>query len=178
MNQPLGVLQPGHPAYPSELGPEGPTLYARGDLSLLERRRIGVFSSMRASGTAILQAIKWARAMTDNGIAAIGGFHAPLEQECLGLFLRNGVPVIVCVAREIAAYRVPPAWGEAINAGKLLVLSSSAQSRRMTRQSSLERNELVVALADEVAVLHAEPGSNTERLARECASRGKMVRSP
>jgi predicted Rossmann fold nucleotide-binding protein DprA/Smf involved in DNA uptake len=90
----------------------------------------------------------------------------------------NHVPVIVCAAREIGAYRAPPFWCEAIDSGMLLLLSSSASSRRITKQSSLARNELVAALADEVVVLHAEAGSNTERLARELELRGKVVRRP
>ncbi len=176
VKQPLVKIRPDHPAYPTRLGREGPLLYARGNLSLLGKRQIGVFSSIRASGSAILRAIAWARSMSGTGFAVISGFHSPLEQECLPILMGNHVPVIVCTAREIAAYRVPHSWGEAIDVGMLLLLSLSARSRRMTKQSSLERNELVAVLADEVVVLHAEAGSNTERLAGELELRSTVVR--
>jgi len=178
VKQPLVKIRQDHPAYPTRLGSEGPLLYARGNLSLLGKRQIGVFSSVRASGRAILRAIAWARSMSGTGFAVISGFHSPLEQECLPILMGNHVPVIVCAAREIEAYRVPPSWGEAIDAGMLLLLSSSVQSRRITKRSSLARNELVAALADEVVVLHAEGGSNTERLARELELHSKVVRRP
>lgn len=178
VKQPLVKIGPNHPAYPTRLGSEGPLLYARGNLSLLGKRQIGVFSSVRATGSAILKAIVWARSMSGTDFAVISGFHSPLEQECLPILIRNHVPVIVCAAREIRAYRVPPTWGKAIDVGMLLLLSSTARSRRMTRKLSLGRNELVAALADEVVVMHAVVGSDTERLARELELRGKLVRYP
>jgi len=173
---PITQLTPGSPGYPASLGTCGPALYARGNLRLLERSLVGVFSSVRASGAAVLRAIQWARTVAKDSIGIVSGFHAPLEQECLGLFLRNGVPAIVCVAREIAAYRVPSAWRPALDAGNLLLLTSFAAERRVTSATSQIRNQIVVSLANEIVILHAEPGSKTDCLAQEVATRGKPLR--
>lgn len=47
--------------------------------------------------------------------------------------------------------------------------------RRATTRTAVRRNRLVVALADEVLIAHAHPGSKTAQLAAEVAGWGKPV---
>lgn len=169
-------LRPGHPAYPGRLGPRGPVLYARGELGLFRLRVLGVVASVKATGSAILQALAWARSFADDGCVVISGFHSPLEQECLALFLKREIPVIACPAREIASYRLPAGWQGAIEAARMLVLSPFRAQRRITAQTSVTRNALIAALADEFIVLHASRGGATERLAAKVMATGKRVR--
>ncbi|MBI3992506.1 MAG: hypothetical protein HY342_04475 [Candidatus Lambdaproteobacteria bacterium] len=58
---------------------------------------LSLFSSIRAPGDAILITYDLARALRDSGVAVVGGFHSPMEQECLRLLLRGTQPVVVCV---------------------------------------------------------------------------------
>ncbi|MBA3707606.1 MAG: hypothetical protein H0W83_02155, partial [Planctomycetes bacterium] len=57
------------------------------------------------------------------GVAVIGGFHSPMEQECLALLLKGRQPIVICPARGIDEMRLAIAWREAISAGRLLVIS-------------------------------------------------------
>jgi predicted AAA+ superfamily ATPase len=42
----------------------------------------------------------FALALREAGIPVIGGFHAPMEKECLDLLLRGTQPVVICPARS------------------------------------------------------------------------------
>jgi predicted Rossmann fold nucleotide-binding protein DprA/Smf involved in DNA uptake len=48
----------------------------------------------------------------------------------------------------------------------LLLLSRFEKSRRADKETARRRNELVAALADEVLIVHAEPGGAIERISQ------------
>src|SRR5207248_9104012 len=130
----------------------------------------------RCPGEAILQTYDLARALRDGGIPVIGGFHSPMEKECLALLLRGTQPVVVCPARGIENMRLPAAWKQPLAQGRLLILSPFARKhRRATAALAVMRNRLVAALAEQVFVAHAAAGSKTEQLCRELLANGKPV---
>ena len=53
----------------------------------------------------------------------IGGFHSPMEKECLDLLLRGSRPIIICPARSIDRMRIPKPWKAPLADGRLLVMS-------------------------------------------------------
>ena len=181
MPPPITVLDPNHPDYPTILGHGRTvdpvvTLHAIGDTTLLHRRYLGLFSSVKCPGDAILRAYDLARELRDAGIPVIGGFHSPMEKECLSLLLRGRQPVIVVPARGIEGMRVPPAWQPAIDGGRLLVLSPFGSAhRRATVALAERRNAIVEALSAALLVVHAAPGGRTERFALAAATAGKPV---
>ena len=67
-------------------------------LKILERRLLGLFCSTKCPGDAILQTYDLVRALRDAGVAVIGGFHSPMEKECLDLLLRGNQPIVICPA--------------------------------------------------------------------------------
>ena len=96
-------LQQGDPAYPptlreyfSDRAPK--TLTTAGNLDILQRQKLALFCSVKCPGNLILQTYDLARALRDAGIAVIGGFHSPMEKECLELLLRGRQPVVICPA--------------------------------------------------------------------------------
>jgi hypothetical protein len=42
----------------------------------------------------------------DAGIVMAGGFHSPMEQDCLDFLLRGNQPVVVCPAKGLAHVRL------------------------------------------------------------------------
>ena len=61
--------------------------------------------------------------------------------------------------------RIPAAWRGGLAAGRFLLLSpSEKRPRRPDTKSAQRRNEIVAALADEVLIIHAEPGGSIERI--------------
>lgn len=175
-NSSVVELAPGHPAYPTALGSTGPTLYARGELSLLSRRLVGLFASLQANGQSILSALNWARSVSDDGTVVVSGFHTPLEQECLALFLMRKIPVIVCPAREIAIYRISSKWQDGVGERRLLLLSPFRAERRITAATCAHRNTLIVQLVSDAYVLYASEGGRVEAVAGQLTERGVKVR--
>ena len=96
----------------------------------------------------------------------VSGFHSPTEKQCLRILLEGKQPIIICLARSLAKIRLPSEWQTALDSGRLLLLSRFERSRRADKETARRRNELVAALADEVLIVHAEPGGAIERISR------------
>lgn len=145
-----------------------PCVAALGNRYHLSLELLGFFCSAKCPGNLILDTYDLARALRDAGIPVIGGFHSPMERECLDLLLRGKQPVVVCPARSIHRMRVPPSWKAPLEAGRLLVLSPFAERYRSpTAELAVRRNQFVAALADSVFVVHAATGSKTEQLCQQ-----------
>ncbi len=141
------------------------TLYVFGPLELLSQHKIGLFCSVRCPGDAILGAYDAARSLRDQGMTVVGGFHSPVEKECLRILLRGKQPIVVCLARSPEKIRLPADWSAALETKRMVLLSSFAKHpRRPTTESSHQRNELVAALSDEALIVHAEPGGSVARV--------------
>ena len=155
-------------------GPAVARLWAIGNLELLERPLLALFCSMQCPGSAIVRSYDLARELRDRGVPVIGGFHSPMEKDCLDILLRGTQPVVICPARGIERMRVPGVWRPGIAAGRILLLSHfPARQRRPTRALAEQRNRMVGGLAAQFLAAHAAPGSKTERLCRDLLDAGK-----
>lgn len=136
-----------------------------GDASrLFQPKKTALFCSVRCPSGKTVAAYDMARKLRDDGVAVISGFHSPVEKECLRILLKGNQPVIVCLARALGKIRLPLDWREPVESGRLLLLSRFEKSRRADKETARRRNELVAALADEVLIVHAEPGGAIERI--------------
>ena len=153
-----------------------PLLMALGPLELLAGKRVAIFCSARTPGESILRTHDAARALRDEGVQVVSGFHSELERECLEILLRGKQPIIICPGRAIESMRVPPALRLAFDAGRILFLSPFIQEpQRVTRASALRRNEVVAALADEAYIAHTEKGGITELIAKRLREWGVPI---
>lgn len=168
------TLDLGSPAYPlrlrGRLGASAPAqLHALGNLDLLPLPNTALFCSARCPGDAILRAYDQAAKWRDEGRCVIGGFHSPVEKECLRILLRGDAPVILCPARGLPQ-RLPAQQAIAVASGRMLFLSCFPPDvTRITAALAARRNEFVAALADEVWFAHITPGGQMERLAENIA---------
>jgi predicted Rossmann fold nucleotide-binding protein DprA/Smf involved in DNA uptake len=129
---------------------------------------LALFCSVKCPGNLILQTYDLAQNLRLAGVPVIGGFHSPMERECLTILLRGTQPIIVCPARSITGMRLRSEYKKPLEDGLLLFLSPfDEKQRRATVQMALYRNQFVAALADEIFVAHAEPNSKTEQFCRE-----------
>lgn len=150
--------------------------YYSGDSDLLQRSLLALFCSIRCPGDLILKTYDLARALRDAGIPVIGGFHTPMEKECLRFLLRGTLPIVVCPARGIEAMRIPREWKEPIDQGRLLIASPfPAQEKRVTAKLADQRNRFVVEHATSIFVSYAEQGGKTEALCQSAIDSGKQV---
>lgn len=103
-----------------------PHIWAIGNLEILDKRLVGFFCSVKCPGEVILRVYDLARNLRDAGVVVIGGFHYPLEKDCLDLLMRGTKPIVICPARSIENMRIPSAWKKRLTQGRLLILSPKA----------------------------------------------------
>ncbi len=161
----------------SFLSPVPSRIWAIGDLGVLDRRLLGFFCSARCPGDVILRTYDVALALREAGVPVIGGFHSPMERECLDLLLRGKQPIVICPARSLQRMRIPTTWRPALEQKRLLIVSPwEERHRRATTELAEQRNRFVAALASEVFVAHAGPGTKTEQLCYELLGSRTCIR--
>lgn len=165
------------PALQTYLGPHTPTtLTAFGNLAILHNKTLALFCSVKCPGKLILQTYDFTQKLPKTNLTILGGFHSPMERECLNILLRSTNPVIVCPARGLEKMRVPSEYERPLAEGRLLLLSPfDEKQRRATVQMALYRNQIVGALADSIFVAYAEPRSKTEQFCCEVLAWQKLL---
>ena len=188
MTHPIERITQTHPNYPGQLkgylktdAPE--TIWTQGNTALLADREIhlngdlwALFCSSRCPGQIILKSHELAQQFRESGTPTIGGYHSPVEKECLRVLLRGSQPIILCPARSIENMRISPAWKGALAEGRLLLLSTfDSKHRRSTAALASQRNAFVAALADKICIAHASEGSKTLQFAQQVSEWGKPL---
>lgn len=154
------------------LGP----VWVAGPLDILAGDKTGFFCSSQCPGGVVLKVFDAIAAMRDEGRTVIGGFHSPMEWECLGILLRGRQPVIWVPARSIVGMHLKPEVQPAFSGGRLLIVSPfEPKHKRVTAALAEVRNRFVGSLADRLFVAHAAPGSRTMALCEELHVRGKQI---
>lgn len=146
-----------------------------GDAGLLDRHRIALLCSVRCPGSVILQTYDLMRALRNESVTVISGFHSPMERECLNILLRGTCGIAFCYARSLPK-RIPLEFQRPVADGRMLLLSPFGGNRnRATSETSQERNRLVARLADVVFVPYAAEGGKTEALCQQILANGASV---
>ena len=159
------------------------TIWARGNIDLLPGKNAtlngdlwALFCSSKCPGEIILKAHDLAQEFRKAGIPTIGGYHSPVEQECLRVLLRGSQPILLCPARSIENMRLKPAWKDALTENRLLILSIfGGHHRRSTAVLANQRNAFVAALADKICIAHAAEDSKILEFAQMVLAWGKPV---
>lgn len=146
-----------------------------GNLSLLAGKTVGLICSVACPGSVIIKTYDAIRELRDAGVTVVGGFHSPMEQECLSLLLRGPQPVVICPARNIEGMRVPLDWKKGLEDRRLLVLSPFTKGRRVNAILAQQRNLFVAVLADVLLIPHASPGGKAEKLCRQMFAASKGI---
>jgi len=171
------VISPEDEIYPKDRlaawFPTLPALHTLGNINLLRLPLMALFCSRKCPGDAILKAYDLAQELREKEIPVIGGFHTPVEKDMLEILLRGKGPIVICPARGLEGMRMPKVWGQAVQQGRLLLVSMFDQRfERVMKETAQGRNLLVAGLARERVFVHFEPGGETEKLANLISERG------
>jgi len=160
------------PALKKHMGEDTPkVLTAIGKVDILRHNSTGLFCSQKCPGDLILKTYDLAQTFRQAGMTVIGGFHSPMERECLSILLRGTQPVIFCPAKNINGMRIKKEYEKPIEERRLLFLSPFEENqRRISVKTSHYRNLFVAALSAVIFVAHAGPASKTEAFCREILS--------
>lgn len=178
---PVWSIVPGDPHFPVRLvsvpalaGEKA--IYGIGDRDLLKGKCVGLICSVKCPGSIVIRTFDAIRELRDAGVVVACGFHSPMERECLDFLLRGKQPIIVCAGKGLGRPRLPTAWREAIDAGRLLLVTPFDDSiRRTSKLYAQIRNQFVAALAAAVLIPHASPGGQAEVVARSVMETGKPL---
>ena len=174
------------PNYPKRLknylkteAPE--TIWTCGNINLLPTtdaafngKLWALFCSKKCPGELILKTHDLAQKFKEKGIPTIGGYHSPVEKECLRVLLRGSQPILLCPARNIENMQLKSAWKDAFAEERLLILSIF-ENKRSTAALASQRNAFVAALADKICIAHAAEDSKTLEFAQMITTWGKPV---
>jgi len=147
-----------------------------GDGTILKSEPLGLLCSHHPPGALVLKTFELFQRVKLTEGTVVGGFHSPMERQCLDLLLEGRARVIVVPARGLSTFRIPAAWKKRIDERTLAVVSPFAPHvRRATRELAEQRNRCVAFLCAKLFVPFAAPGSLTERIAMESADAGTPV---
>jgi predicted Rossmann fold nucleotide-binding protein DprA/Smf involved in DNA uptake len=145
-----------------------------GNPDVLNHKKLAFFCSVKCPGHLILKAHDLSQSLKQTGVTVVGGFHSPVERECLTILLRGSQPIIVCPARSLKGMRMGREFEKPLEEGRVLFLSPFKESQgRNTVETATERNRFVAALADAVFIVHASPNSKMEKFCHEVVRLGK-----
>lgn len=147
-----------------------------GQASILRLPIVALICSVQCPGSVVIKTFDAIRELRDAGIVVAGGFHSPMEKECLEFLLRGKQPIVVALARGLGPLRLPPAWRAALEAERLLIVSPFGDDvRRINLNRAEERNNFVATLAGAVLIPHASSQGKTEATANCVIQRGQSL---
>jgi predicted Rossmann fold nucleotide-binding protein DprA/Smf involved in DNA uptake len=163
----------------STFGEGVPKLWFCGELPLLKSRLLGVVSARRIEPDLALKTAELLEQLTSIGLTFIGGWHSPLEEEVLRILLRARARVVFCVAKSLERFVPAEDISSIVSEGRgLLLTHCSPRARRISRDASLRRNEVVLHLAKGLLVLSAPARSASLKLAQAAIALRKPVFAP
>lgn len=173
------VIYPDDANYPECLGelPDPPKrLWARGDLSLLEKPRVAIVGTRRASAYAERVAHELARVLAGAGAAIVSGLARGVDA-CAhrGALDAGGATIAVLGTGLNIAYPKANAGLQAAIAERGLVLSELAPDDAAHRGSFPERNRIIAALSMLTIVVEAGVKSGALITARRAQELNREV---
>lgn len=156
-----------------------PKLWYLGDSAILSGKLLGIISARSIEPDLALKTSKLLRELASLDAVFVSGWHSPLEEEALRILLTKPVKIVHCVAKNLDKF-VPSAEVQALvtQGNALLLTHCGPKAKRISRDASLRRNQLVVGLARAILVLSAPQGSASLKLAKMAVDLGKPVFTP
>ena len=134
-----------------------------GNKELLKLKKTAFLASNTIPLDMVLKCYDWAAGKHDGCI--VSGFSSKLEKDVLHFLLKANCPIILVLARQM--YKVvPDELKEALNEGRLLIISATTATRQ-SRATALVRNRYVCELADSILFVGVTEQSSLSRLKKE-----------
>jgi predicted Rossmann fold nucleotide-binding protein DprA/Smf involved in DNA uptake len=138
-----------------------------GNIELLKLPKTAFLCSREIPASIVLKCYDWAIAQREQGNCIIGGFHSKIEKDVLHYLLKGDQPIIVVMARGLKQ-RLEPELKSELKKGRLLIISPfEKEVKRITTETAIIRNQLMIDLAKNVAVGFISKGGNLEKLLKQ-----------
>jgi predicted Rossmann fold nucleotide-binding protein DprA/Smf involved in DNA uptake len=169
--------------YLPKLGPffdkKPPRLWYAGEPSILNSKLLGIVSARKIEPDLAWKVSDLMRELPLLEVAFISGWHSPLEEEALRILLTRSAKIVFCTAKSLDKFKPSSEVEDLVSQRQALLLTHcSPKAKRISRDASLRRNQLVVGLARAILVLSAPQGSASLKLAKTAIGLGKPVFTP
>jgi len=152
-------------------------LWGTGNADILCHPLLAIISARQIDGDlerASLQIIKQVAALKN--VSFIGGWHSRLEQDCFQILLTEQASLVFCISKALERFKPTAEVKNLITENKALVLTHcTPRAKRISREASIRRNQVVVELAAALLVLSAPVGSASLNLAKAALEARKPV---
>ncbi|HET9297390.1 MAG TPA: DNA-processing protein DprA [Candidatus Binatia bacterium] len=169
---------------PASLGPffdgKPPRIWGVGEPTILDGRLLGIISARQIDSDLASKSSELLKTLPSlREVAFIGGWHSPLEEEALHILAAKTARIILCIPKALNRFLPSDDIANRVTQRQVLLLTHcSPKAKRISRNASIRRNQLVVGLANALLVLSAPAGSVSLKLAISALRRGKPVLTP
>ena len=157
-----------------------PKLWCVGDQSILQKNLLGIISARRFDADLSWKSVQLLQQLGSlENLAFISGWHSPLEKEAFQVVMGLPASLVICVAKSIQRFAPSEEIKIRLKEGRSLLLTHcSPKAKRISREASLRRNQLVMGLAKALLVLSAPEESSSLTLAKAALRKGTPVLTP
>ena len=131
-----------------------------GNKELLNLPKTAFLASSTIPPDMVLKCYDWAAGQHDGCV--VSGFSSKLEKDVLHFLLKSECPVILVLARKM--YKIlPEELKKPLEQGRLLIISTT-NSPRQSKQTAFERNKYICELVDSIFFVGVTPQSSLQPL--------------
>jgi predicted Rossmann fold nucleotide-binding protein DprA/Smf involved in DNA uptake len=154
-----------------------PKLWYLGNPAILTGRLLGLISARQIESDLALKGSQLLKQLSSlEEVSFIGGWHSPLEEEALRILSAQSAQIVFCVSKALHRFVPPLLVKNGMNDGRVLLLTHcSPKTKRISREASLRRNQVVATFAMALLVLSAPDGSASLKMAKSALRQGKPV---
>ena len=135
-----------------------------GNKDLLDLPKTSFLCSRKVPASIVLKCYDWAILQREAGNCIISGFHSQLEQDVFHYLIKGSQPVIIAMARSIPS-KLPENLKKRVDDGRLLIISPFEKDvRRVTVETAIIRNKMMIELADKVTIGYANPDGRLSQI--------------
>ena len=124
--------------------------------------KVAFLSSRKISASVVLKCYDWATTIRETDQCIISGFQSPLEKDVLKFLLRGKAPIILVLARKLWE-TVPNELHDAMDAGRLLIVSSVSCNRASIASAAI-RNHWILANSSSLVIGSLDPNGHLAKL--------------
>jgi predicted Rossmann fold nucleotide-binding protein DprA/Smf involved in DNA uptake len=139
----------------------------KGNKELLSLNKTAFLCSRKAPASIVLKCYDWAINQREQGKCIISGFQSQIEKDVLHYLLKGNQPIIIALARGLKK-KIEPEFIKPIDEGRLLIISPfDDEVKRITEQTAIVRNNMMIELADKIVVGYVTKGGLLEGILKE-----------
>lgn len=175
----IEAINAGDSAFPDSLvvggRPAVPTLFCRGDLSLLTADGAGMCGSRRVSSLGLKAARACGEEVSDRGLTVVSGYAKGVDTATHLAALDRGGRTVIVLAEGIDAFRVKREFKESFDPSRVLVVSQFRPDQPWAAYSAMARNHVIFGLGKALVVIEAGEKGGTLAAGRDALKRGRPV---